>query len=52
MEECFNYYFHRAAVRNFELTNDCPFQEPVIFSRGVQKKYIFAFMVSEARLAF
>lgn len=39
-------------VRNFKLTNDCPCQEPVICLRGVQKKYVFASMVNEVRLAF
>lgn len=39
-------------VRNFKLTNDYPCQEPVTSLRGVQKKYIFAFMVNEVRLAF
>jgi len=38
-------------VRNFELTNGCPCQ-PVIPLRGVQKKYVVVFMVSEVRLAF
>lgn len=39
-------------VRNFELTNDYPCQEPVTSLRGVQKKYIFASMASEVKLAF
>lgn len=43
---------NRAVVRNFELTNDCPCQEPVTSLRGVQKKYIFASMASEVKLAF
>lgn len=45
-------FLNGAVVQSFKLTSNYPDQEPVISLRDIQKKYLFAFMVSEVGLTF